>query len=286
MAGLYPDVPGRRMAYDIDGSVVVACNISAGTLAVLSEAQVLSLNSESVTTNYQFGTNTNQQGRLVIIFPEPRDIVGYGVAAGVTPGTLQTSEDTTNGLDGLWDDHGGWTKVAGSHAMGLRSDIAEPDPVLTGVKAIGFTFTAGSSASSRQFNALHLYGDPTGATDRLRFWHPIDDEEVSGAYFDWGDRIQGFPHEDREFRIKNDSSLLAQDITISASAPTDATPSLIDQYSFDAGGGFAPTVVIGSLEPGEVSGLVTVRKAWPSNAALSVQTARIIADVNMVPVED
>ncbi|MCB9822071.1 hypothetical protein H6801_01740 [Candidatus Nomurabacteria bacterium] len=44
MAGSYPDVPGYRFAYDVDGTTVVKYGISGGAISTLSNGDMATLN--------------------------------------------------------------------------------------------------------------------------------------------------------------------------------------------------------------------------------------------------
>ena len=130
---------------------------------------------------------------------------------------------------------------------------------------------------------VHLYGTLAAgeSPDRLRIWHPTLDEEVTGPYFDWGDRKRSSVTT-RDFRIKNNSpSLTAADVEVSIEALTNSNPTLLSpthQFAKASNPGvFSATQTIDELVPGEVSEVLTVRYSVPTDAVLSLWAARILA---------
>lgn len=288
MAGFYPDVPAPRMAYDRDGTVVCNINFNVASSTPLTLAQVQAINNES-TTSYSYTGSQGQSIAAAFIFPQNRDIAGYRIsrsfAGQITTGALESSVDTTNGLDGTW------VSVANPHTTTSAFDkitMRTIDAVaISTVKAIRFRYSSGGSGGQSIVHYMvHLYGAVSvGETpDRLRMWHPTLDEPLDdntsadGAYFDWGD-IQRNTTSDKTFRIKNTSATLtANGIVISQDTLTDTSPTVNSQFTFSDGGAFAASIDIGSLAPGTISPVITKRFARPSNATLSLWTSRTIAD--------
>lgn len=271
MAGFYPDAPGQRMAYDRDGSVGFHTD-RVSSVTVLTGGQLTDLNDEGADSVMSVAN-----GRSVgVIFPELRDAVGaiynHGSASATT--TYEKSSDTTNGMDGTWTTittTGAYTFYSGTQ---FRTNITTF--TANGVNAI--RATKGVGGDNTLFT-LHLYGKPSSgeAPDRLRFWHPTLDQEVTGAYFDWGDIEQGSTAT-RDFRVKNPSATLtAEDVEVSAEALTDTTPTNVSQHDFDDGGGFASTAALGDLGPGDISSVVTLRRQTDPAASLSVWWLRLVA---------
>lgn len=265
MAGSYSDVPGPRMAYDRDGSQ--GFRQGGGYVTSMSAAHMTIWNNEAGDDIGAFGENPG------IIFPELRDIVGICVQMNDGYGGMQTSTDTTNGLDGTWAwlagaNHGNTT---GSNHRTTWSAVSA-----TGVKAVK---VIKGSGSNRFHYGLHLYGKPSAgaAPDRLRIWHPTLDQEASGAYFDWGD-VARSTSADRTFRVYNPSALTARSVFLSSEALTDTSPSTTSQhlFSFD-GSAFATSVDIGDIPPGTASGLVTVRRDLSSAAGIGTWALRLVA---------
>jgi hypothetical protein len=281
MAGTYPDVPGHRMAYDRDGSVVAKLNITDGSVnATLSQAERASLNDED-SDGYIF-VISNKESACCVIFPELRDVVGYHFqqpsGSGISSSGLATSVDTTNGIDGTWVSRGAWTTRSFSvpDARNLISAVS-----WLGIKAVRFEIN-NTSVGSNTAALLHLYGVPSAGEnpDSLRLWHPTLDQQVGGAYFDWGD-VPRSSSDDRDFRIKNNSAALtATDILVSIESQSDTVPSVAGQHLLERSSspGFAATVTVPSLTPGEISEVLTLRRVTPSTAVLSLWGSRMLAE--------
>lgn len=286
MAGNYLDVPNYRFAYDRDGTVATLWNFAVGGVE-LTDPEMATLNDEDVDTYAPFLVYSGGvDWALSFVFPELRTISGYWIATAVggafnADGPVQVSEDTTNGFDGTW------TTLATVN----RSSVIHPDyrtsidlVADTGIRGIRFRWTlAGVGSHAAVFYAVHLYGHiPLDeSVDRLVMWHPTLDEELPPAYMDWGDVPRGST-EDRDFRVKNlSATLTAEDIDVGIEAPSDTTPSVAGQHTFsDDGVTFTGSLAIGDLAPGALSDVLTVRRITPSNATLSLWTARIIADAD------
>ena len=258
---------GYRMSYDTDGTSGFYFNSGASAPAEYNTGELVTMNNESTDdVNVVFRTS-RWHG---LIFPELRNITGYYFNLrmdhnSLTVSNIQTSSDTTNGVDGTWttrisapdydrsaSDNGFWRK---------RAVAISP---LTNVKGIRFYLYNYDYHSIR---TLHFYGQiaPGENPDRLVFWKPstlsdliLDPADLDPG--DGGDVTRGLTY-DKTFRIKNNSSALtATDITVSREILTDNTPSVEAMYSFSyQGGAFAPTVVIPSLGPGALSDDITLR---------------------------
>jgi hypothetical protein len=279
MAGNYMDAPSYRLAYDRDGSVAVKLT-SAGSMQVLSATDLQLLNDEGET-----GLAMSTQRRLAIVFPVPVDLNSVFIALNSNNATLQveTSKDSTTGADGTWDSNiiaDVYLRDVRPHyrlAANLKSFL--PSAVSQEVRAVRFSF---SDNVSLTFKGIHLYGaiSSSATADRLAFWQPATDAEVGPAHFDWGNVPRG-TSADKSFRLKNlSSTLTATDIDVFAEALTPGTPSVAGMRLFSLNGTtWTSTVNIASLAPGAISPVIYVRRVVPTNAQVSVWTARIIADV-------
>jgi hypothetical protein len=267
------------MAYDRDGTVFVRTDTNRLNPSILSQAQAQAMNDDVQ------AFNTVNPGYATLIFPELRDVKGYLVNFGGQVGTnnlgIQTSVNTTNGVDGTWTGQGNWVNSSATVGQ-MRTDIQTVN--FLGVKAISFGgFPSGGWWSH---GAMHVYGTiAAGQTpDRLRFWHPTLDEALDdntsadGAWLDFGDATRSTTA-DKTFRIKNNSSTLtANGINLTTAALTDASPTLPAQFTYSDGGAFSTSLSVGNLAPNTLSAVITIRRTTPSNAALSLWTARVTAD--------
>lgn len=276
MTGIYPDVPGPRMAYDRDGTVVAyLTNASTGPVTPLNTVNILALNDEEDDGAVQPTLATSSA--LVWVFPELRDLSGAFVP--LTAGSLQTSANTTNGVDGTWT-----TRIASFSSLGMsetsvsaRTNIQALS--VTGVRAV--KVICGSGPATPDF--IHLYGTPSSGENpnRLSFWHPTLDQEITGAYFDWGDFSQGTTAT-RDFRIKNRSSTYtANSITVSMDCPSDTTPTVLSQHFVSPDGvSFGSSASAGTLAPGAISSVMTLKRDISASAVLSLWTMRLRASAS------
>lgn len=284
MAGLYPDVPGRRMALDADGSVGLRWDesptLGPTQIVQLTAGQKTILNNESTLDAYSFAGQATGRMHIFWVFPELRDIDGWFMAKGlgsvISKFQFRSSVDSTNGIDGTWVTHA--TAVDPPNFANLyRSGIVATS--LVAKRAVSFTWDGFSGSGGTLFfwQSTHLYGDiAAGETpDRLIF---IDED--TGLTFtldqDWGDVPRG-SSEDKSIRLKNNSATLTAN-TISYAAQS-LTGTSNAWYTFTAPGGatFASSQNIASLAPTVSSGIIVMRRITPGTDPLGLQAARINA---------
>ena len=276
MAGLYPDVPDHRMSLDKDGTQMFS--IIGGVPAQLSAANVISVNDETAGGPQLWGQSGS--GYFFILFPEKRDVTAYFMQSTYNTDNMtaaQVSTDTTNGVNGTW------TSIATrafnpTMTPNYRTQLTS----ITGAGGIvGMRFLVSSGAPSGGFFvSAHVYGTITAGQnpDRLALWHPTLDAQVGAAYFDWGDAQRGSTA-DRTFRVKNLSpTLSANAVTCSTDALTDTSPTVVSQHTLSADATtFAATASAGTLAPGTISGVMTLRRTISNTATLSLWALRVNA---------
>ena len=109
----FPTPPGTRIAYDLDGSVVLLRNPINGQWRDLTPAAVQALNSEvdpTLSWSYSDGAGTwdprSGDNEFAVVFPVPMRIRGVFLAQtsynGVIAPAVRTSPNSTNGTDGTW----------------------------------------------------------------------------------------------------------------------------------------------------------------------------------------
>lgn len=309
MAGLYADVPDRRMPYDRDGSTGFKLHTNNGALSAMTTAELAEMNDEddgATTISFEAGGNGNFYW-AGIIFPELRDLTGFwlwGSARGWYDGTvhnsttlyIDTSTDTTNGSDGTWTRQvsGGYGYVVADVACQFTEDsttqlpirptyrtdwrtgLTTPDYGLpyNGIKAVRF-YGGPWDAGPFAISCLHLYGD---TTEVCRITHPTSDVEVGAAWFDFGEVAQGETYV-QTFRVKNtDATRTATSIAIGTDVATDASTPIGGQLEYSDGGAYATSINIGNLGPGVISGVITLRFTVASAADLGVWAARVVAN--------
>lgn len=291
---LYSAPPGRLFQVDIDGSAGFFIN-TASTIAALTTAQMQRLVSEAgATLTNVTGEWANGTSYWGYIFPELRSISGYfydielQTGVPISVGTFQYSSNTTTGLDGTWTTletmTGGHGPTGNSTGTGAFLNAKPSYRTIRGItipscKAIRVS-ASGGNTGHRYLGALHIYGDiVSGQTpDRLRLWHPTLDQELTGAYFDFGDPQRTLTAT-KLFRVKNNSSsLTANSILVDFTALTDTTPTVLGVLAVDNnGGGYASSQNIGNLAAGVISNVLTARLIPSSTAQLSLWRQRIRA---------
>jgi hypothetical protein len=231
----------------------------------------------------QGGPDPGNGGWLAAVFPEKRDLSGVNLRVS-QPGSLssnyliETSTNTTNGTDGAWTtaatilDADAKQTIAGQAG---RSIVAVSALGVKGVRARGYGGNSYGGAT------LHVYGKPTaGQTlDRLAFWHPTLDQEVGGAYLDWGD-VKRNTTETRTFRVKNlSATLTANSPRVAMEVLTDTTPSVVGQHALSADGStWVSQVTMANLAPGAISPVLSVRRVTPLTAAPSLWSMRLFSE--------
>lgn len=270
------------MAYDRDGSV--SFRINASNVITQNAAGVVTwLNDESTVS--PIGSADRQTMKDGVIFPQLRDIVGYFFhaqretfitygAAGI--GAVETSADTTNGLDGTWTSRSNpFTINSSALSPAYRNAITVVS--WAGVKAVRFT-TLGNSQEDWLIDSIHLYGDISAGSegDSLQLWDPAVDQRIAAAALDFGD-VPRSNVSQKQFRVKNRSATkTANSVVVGLEALTDATPSLGSQHQFSLDGStWASTVTVTAIAPGAISPIIYVRRSTDPSAALSVWAARV-----------
>lgn len=281
MAGNYADPPGPRLAWDRDGTQWY--RLVNGALTQLSVTDMQKANNEDNDYVEDPGYSNPISASYIWLFPEPRDLMGLKLMepsatyGGVSFSPIEVSSDTTNGIDGTWTSVTGITTVtSGPVAPGYRT---VPTMSKQNVKGLRISYSHGYNSHAR-IAAAHIYGKPSTVTDRLEFWHPTLNQSLFDfpAHLDWGNRPRATT-EVRSVRLKNQSAtLVASNITVGLETFADASPTFLSQMSlrYD-GGAYAPTVLIDSLTPGQISAVIDIRQALATNAALSVWAQRLYA---------
>lgn len=299
MAGFYPDVPGPRMPYDRDGTTGLRILPSVGTVSQLTALEMAALNDQSGSQVLGHDVNGLQRG-ICFIFPEQRDIVGCWVtkrqdsAFSITPNALQSSNDTTNGIDGTWTTVvTPWTAETTPSTAGATFPVSKPlmrtsilAAVAGPVRALRWLGTMVSGATLTDiWGTIHVYGEPSSGAilHRLRIWHPTLNQEVDPAHFDWGDVPRG-SSATKDFRIKNDSAtLVANSVSVSHEVVGSGTDNVgvvpvVPQFLLSDGGAFDASLLVGPLAPGAISGVLTVQRTTPVGADLGLWlTLRMVA---------
>ena len=300
MAGGANDRTKYRLSYDIDGTSVV---LFAGTAAqpinssyASGSAFLKTLNANEFNGQSFVSTSTlSVAGYYAFIFPQLMNLTGFqawrssesqGSFAQNQP--IQYSTDTANGYDGAWTSVGFNTLSTLSSLV--RSEYRN-DPIglsLNSIKGIRFGVSQFPSGTTRQpYCNIHLFGQTSGTTNVLKYWHPTLDEELSPSYFDFGYAYRN-SSEIKNFRLKNVSSQIANTITVSydespaatTSSTSTISPSLTSQYTIaKTNQVYGSSVSITSINPGGISEVLSVKRTISSTALIGFYSLRLKAAV-------
>jgi hypothetical protein len=277
MVGLYPDPPGRRIPWDIDGSQLVRWNNSSLVLQTLATMQIL--NDENTTNSYQ-----GLQGGefLALIFPAPMQIVAYTHQQSGSNGSklIEYSLNTTNGQDGAWSIITGPSNPVGSPGHDYRLHTVTAGMPLSNVKAVR-TRSASGTGEDNIIN-FHWYGYRSSTVgDALMLWHATLDQPFSSipAAYDKGDLARGSGPNITSFRVKNCSaSLTANTVALSRDILTDTSPANIGLVTVRYNAGtYGTTAAIGTLGPGAISLVCDAKIDLTSAATPGRMAPRIVA---------
>lgn len=268
MAGSWPDMPNRRMAWHRDGTLLwwVDGSISGTTrenlqlenAAFFNSASRQELNDEdTVTVGGSFGGAGSAEKYYGFTFPEPRDITGiyYGYHRGGTTGggidtQFSTDSDSAIAVINTWtpsyiSDEIDPYSVENSY----RTLITTANHSQTGVRSIGILWSKGSVGDGSAIYCVHIYGQINASytPDRLLY---IDQD--TGLEFDsvldWGDVPRGVQLE-HDIKVKNNSSTLtASSITLDFEALTGTSDTW--HTIKETGGAFGNTLAITSISAG------------------------------------
>lgn len=253
----FPSLPGPRLPYDKDGTIVQTHLYLdwSGLSSVVSDANKSLLNSERLSYAPLDTGGGSGGGGWSWLFPTPTRLLGYAIHwTGQHGKTIEYSTDTTVINDGTWVALA--ANVAPLSRMGHRS-ITNVD--IANVKAIRIRGVQNYSNVSIAFAALYGTNTLTG----LKTWHPTLNQEAVTADFDFGDMYLNHSISVKQFRIKNTSSMTANNITVSLRSNTnDLTPSTTSYASLSLDNvSYGATVNLGNLAPGAISGIVYVKYA-------------------------
>jgi hypothetical protein len=279
MAGYYPDAPDFKVWYNDDGSVPFTQPTTGGTVVPIPPTPNAGMINGEGTSNASVAVSTTS--RVGVVFPQLVDVKGlfflHNGSTSDASGVVRTSSDTTSGADGVWSTRTSTFPSKGQGDAGGTVAWRSAVQVVDYTSIRGLTFSANTGGQCRQF---HIYGRPTAGEnpDRLRFWDPTLDQEIGGAYFDFADQAQG-QVKVVQFRIKNNSpTKTATTITVTDDALSTASPTLASQTAFSTdGSNFNSTVVVASLAPGALSGILHVRLALQVSAQLGPWRQRLKA---------
>ncbi len=269
MAGLYPDAPSRRMAWDHDCVALEVNVVSGGVLQEFSDSEMIELNDEDSVNVVSLAPSE----ACAVIFPELREVDGvFGKIDANTGSQIETSPDTTNGFDGTWTVRDASPIPAGVVAPFYRTEITST--ALSNQRGARFRRLSGTN----QFRAFHIYGEISASEtpDRL-LWFDQPTALEFALPIDYGDIARGSA-EDRVTFIKNNSSALtASTVQVTAESLFQGSGSW---YTFSEGGAFVGTLSLASsIANGANSPNITIRRIVPDAETLGLHSGRAYVNV-------
>lgn len=218
MAGFFPDIPGHKFDYEIDGTVMFSIRADSSFIEYIGEGDRARMNLVNRRAYNRLGNTSG----FTFVFPEERDVTGlyWGYSDSSSSGLyVSWSSDTTDGLDGTWTERVWLEKIQGD-VQGDHGGSQGPYPrkyivPVVGASGIrGLRVNSGNNYTDDLF--VHIYGFRTQSVSRLAFWHPTLDEEISPGYLDFGDIYYPKDLPIKELRVKNLSLTKdAEDIVVS-----------------------------------------------------------------------
>lgn len=277
----YSEISGKRINYDIDGSIVGVDNDGSKKInAWVTSNNITLMNGTGTDTAHYFPSGP---GTIWFFFTEAVNItamcITLAMAANVNPmfREIVTSLDTTNGIDGTWETV---TFPNGSPLVlsttpynclnGVKTMVASPCKVIR--MTIGSTDGGGYQPYLRN---VHFYGTKvSGQTpDDISFCDVTTGTEFSSEFF-WGDVAENSTPTIKSFKIKNLST---------TKSANNINLSIVDNHfilSTDQSN-WVTSIDISSINIGDYSNPIYVKNTVGAHPQpLGPRTARIITTVN------
>lgn len=275
----YPTLPDRRIGYDNDGSIGWYGSTTLGPTYSLDLPTWNGLSGLWEERQGFNGANGNYRAAWLFM-PELRYITAFWAVANVQEYgryifnqqwlAIAGSSDTTNGLDGTWED--------GIVTGGMPSYVAN-DSWRAGIRLVQFSeakkairlYSIWENDAYHYSSGLcHLYGHPLGSTDDLIF---ID--ASSGTEFpidlDWNEIAIGV-NVVKQFKVKNISPTKTANTVGLACNDTDFTISTDDIT-------YGTSISVGTLTAGSSSATYYVKANPAGGSTPGPRFSRIVGTV-------
>lgn len=289
----FSDPPGRRLAYDADGTVVTKYVVSSGAITELSAANKQAMNNESTDT-YDVTAAGSTSVHLGLYFPGLRDITdlffssgGDGFYGAGSVSGIDYSTDSTNPLDGTWTNIGYSQDSGGLVVPQYRTSWSAY--VASGVKALRVKFSFSSPSTDHRFvYALNAYGTRSSSdTSRqvglvtsggVRFTKDFDfQDRPRGSTYKW--KSGTLYNQTSELYVKNFSATETANTVVVGQEALSGNMHNNIRISLDDST-YSQTLTAATIAPGASYGPIFVRWTPPSNDTLGVQTMRIPVTVS------
>lgn len=259
-----PTVPGTPFMVDTDGTTVILID-HAGAPSAISGGTIAGFIDGSDSTTYNLPIPGYNWNTISFAFPQARDVTGMMINQTTNDSAytwirdIYTSVDTTDGVDGSWVNYQSYASYSESPGWGRAELSVRQNPIsVSWVGIKGVKIRVYNSKDSTRYLYLKnciFFGDPFTYAG-LRFWHPTLDQPLTGAELDLGDVEQNSAY-DRTFRIKNTNTQTANTITVSKTVQLNNTAANVQ---FSDGGAYANTLLIPTLAPDALTGILTMRR--------------------------
>ncbi len=273
----YPSPTDRRLAWDIDGTILVARSDEGSITSSPSQWQMTAMNSETTASWNPPDWGLETWGYISFVFPDYRDVSGIFVNSdgwhigGDRAGAVEVSADTTNGLDGIW------TQVV--------ADLPNYDTVKTW-RVNYTTFTPQLDVLGIRFRRMryiagtgntHIYGKAGSLanTKRLKLYQSTGWE--IDKVTDYGD-VERDHTDIRQFRIRNYSNThSAYGVVVSMESLTGVSE---DWYSFSLDGvDYLSSLDVGDLTT-QTETTFYLKQILPGGSAIGPASSRMRAEAS------
>lgn len=285
MPGGYPDAPGGRLAYDLDGTQLFRVDADGPTVEIIYPSSTI-----EKFNNEHNGTNLNETSvfdpdTFVWLFNEPKDLFGCW-ASGDGDGsvenfftTISVSGDAKTATDGSWVGTGAAFTICNRHFDTWREDFQ----TFSASGVWGFRGVSGGKGGlefvGKQLRQVHIYGETNDAAvpDRILLLDKASGLEVT--VHDWGYTARG-DSITKEFQVKNNSATFTADsIDLGFDSLNSHSPDAWHTMK-DGAGSYSTALSLGSVGPGATySNDITVKIDVPSTAGMGPWTNRVTIDV-------
>ncbi len=264
MAGGYPDTPGARLAYDLDGTIMAQLdNVFAfdDIMFPAGDSNIVDLNNESHDTAvFTSGVLAAGNKYVVWMFAEPRDLFGLWIGGNANDftqsifGAVETSTDTTAIENGTWVDQGldYWVEPGG--AWDTWREVDRDNQSIQAFSTTAAWGLRGNLASKGGLDprdtfiyGAHIYGATNDAAtpDRVIFLDKDTGLEFTTVY-DFGFLPRGTIKE-KAINVKNNSATLqANSVSLGFSSLMNGTPSNYMEMK-DGAGAYSTSLALGNI---------------------------------------
>lgn len=258
-----PTVPGTPFMIDTDGTVAQGID-NGGTPTALTGGEKSNIIDGNISTNLSRYIGAYNNYYVAFVFPESRDITGMMIDQTSDYGALflweiLTSVNTTDGVNGTWVSYQSYGSAGASPGWGATNLSLRQNPVTLswiGIKGVRLRFYNNHYDPHNFYLRNCIFFGNNYSYAGLRFWHATLDQPLTGPELDLGDVAQNGIY-DRTFRIKNANTLTANSITLTKVVQLNNTAANIQ---FSDGGAYANTLMIPTLAPSALTGVITLRR--------------------------